>query len=198
MVNGVASAPAPSATGQALADSARRLIERQGWARTTLAAVAREAGLTTGAVYSQFRGADHLLLETIASTAPDVEPVIAAAGSLEEAVRGVVVQVYSVMDRPGSRHVVAATGHLLGVLVQDEELAALWREKQLARFEVYAPMLAALAERDGVRLRGDPLTAVHALSLVVAGLSQSLALGFEPMDLQTAVAMGLDAIRVRP
>jgi AcrR family transcriptional regulator len=54
--------PPRSATRQALLAAAVTVFARQGIARTTLSEIAAEAGLTKGAVYSNFASKDELLL----------------------------------------------------------------------------------------------------------------------------------------
>ena len=53
--------PAPT-TRERLLDSAARVIARDGYHRARLVDVARDAGLTTGAVYSNFRDKEELFL----------------------------------------------------------------------------------------------------------------------------------------
>lgn len=54
--------PPRSATRQALLEAAVTVFARQGIARTSLSEIAAEAGLTKGAVYSNFASKDELLL----------------------------------------------------------------------------------------------------------------------------------------
>jgi AcrR family transcriptional regulator len=54
--------PPRSATRQALLDAAITVFARQGIAKTSLSEIAAEAGLTKGAVYSNFASKDELLL----------------------------------------------------------------------------------------------------------------------------------------
>jgi AcrR family transcriptional regulator len=59
--------PPRSATRQALLSAAVTVFARQGIARTSLSEIAAEAGLTKGAVYSNFASKDELLLAIMES-----------------------------------------------------------------------------------------------------------------------------------
>jgi AcrR family transcriptional regulator len=58
----VAAAPAASQTRERLLDATARIIVRDGYQGGRIADVAREAGLTTGAIYSNFRNKEDLFL----------------------------------------------------------------------------------------------------------------------------------------
>ena len=49
------------AASQAL-EAARAMVREKGYARTTLEAVARRAGMTTGAIYGNFKNRDELFI----------------------------------------------------------------------------------------------------------------------------------------
>src|SRR6201988_3251815 len=49
-------------TRAALLEAARGLIREKGFERTTLEAVARRAGMTTGAIYGNFKNRDELFI----------------------------------------------------------------------------------------------------------------------------------------
>jgi AcrR family transcriptional regulator len=65
-------------TRATLLDAARAVVREKGYARTTLAAVARRAGMTTGAIYGNFKNRDELFIalgQTYwAPVTPRVEP----------------------------------------------------------------------------------------------------------------------------
>src|SRR6187455_3617864 len=49
-------------TRATLLEAARAVIREKGYARTTLGAVARRAGMTTGAIYGNFKNRDELFI----------------------------------------------------------------------------------------------------------------------------------------
>src|SRR3954452_7079841 len=61
-----------SRTRQALLDAAAKLVARDGAQATSLDRIAEEAGLTKGAVYSNFAGKEDLLFTLAADTGPAV------------------------------------------------------------------------------------------------------------------------------
>ncbi|MCC7076599.1 MAG: TetR family transcriptional regulator [Acidimicrobiia bacterium] len=58
-------------TRRRLIETAIRIFAERGFERARLADIAREAGFTTGAIYSNFPNKAHLLAESIAAYAPD-------------------------------------------------------------------------------------------------------------------------------
>ena len=75
-----------AATRELLLESAGRIATREGFARISLDRVAEEAGLTKGAIYSNFASKDELLLELIARLTPglDFTAEALAQGSLRD------------------------------------------------------------------------------------------------------------------
>src|SRR4026209_1047485 len=65
-------------TRAALLEAARALIRENGYERTTMEEVARRAGMTTGAIYGNFKNRDELFIELgqkyWAPIVPEVEP----------------------------------------------------------------------------------------------------------------------------
>lgn len=55
----------PEETRERLIDAAARVFERDGFERTTVAEIAREAGVTTGAIYPHYPGKAALLLDAL-------------------------------------------------------------------------------------------------------------------------------------
>ena len=49
-------------TRATLLEAARAIVREKGYARTTLEAVARRAGMTTGAIYGNFKNRDELFI----------------------------------------------------------------------------------------------------------------------------------------
>ena len=78
---GGARPPVPDSTRSRLIESAAQLFAERGYEGTSIQDVARAAGLTTGAIYSNFRGKREVLLAAIA------EPAEAMAGAVGEARR---------------------------------------------------------------------------------------------------------------
>ena len=75
-----------AATRERLLVAAERIATREGFARVSLDRVAEEAGLTKGAIYSNFASKDELLLEVIARLTPglNLTDEVTTAGTLRE------------------------------------------------------------------------------------------------------------------
>jgi TetR/AcrR family transcriptional repressor of uid operon len=70
---------APMAVRERLLDAAAEVFCEKGWEGTTVAEVARRAGLTTGAIYANFRDKADLLVEAIVRESADLVEVMNAA-----------------------------------------------------------------------------------------------------------------------
>jgi AcrR family transcriptional regulator len=76
-------------TRSALLEAARALIREKGYERTTLDEVARRAGMTTGAIYGNFRNRDELFIALGQKYWAPVVPKVAPGATLAEAMRGI-------------------------------------------------------------------------------------------------------------
>jgi AcrR family transcriptional regulator len=79
-------------TRRRLLDSAEMVFARHGFHRASVEEIAREAGATTGALYSNFTGKEDLFLalfeERIATDVGDYSQIVAAGRTFEEQARG--------------------------------------------------------------------------------------------------------------
>src|SRR6478672_3060781 len=91
-------APTPSPRGKpkgdkrertrtALLEAARALIREKGHERTTMEEVARRAGMTTGAIYGNFKNREELFIALGQMYWPPVAPKIAPEATFAEAMR---------------------------------------------------------------------------------------------------------------
>jgi AcrR family transcriptional regulator len=74
-------------TRAALLEAARALVREEGYQRTTLAKVAERAGMTTGAIYGNFKNRDELFIALGEAYWPPVAPVIKSGATFAEAMR---------------------------------------------------------------------------------------------------------------
>jgi AcrR family transcriptional regulator len=74
-------------TRAALLEAARALVREEGYERTTLAKVAERAGMTTGAIYGNFKNRDELFIALGEAYWPPVAPVIKSGATFAEAMR---------------------------------------------------------------------------------------------------------------
>src|SRR3954469_4523575 len=74
-------------TRAALLQAARALIREKGYERTTLEEVARRAGMTTGAIYGNFKNRDELFIALGQKYWAPIAPEVAAGATFAEAMR---------------------------------------------------------------------------------------------------------------
>src|SRR6478609_6975311 len=74
-------------TRAALLEAARTLIREKGYARTTLEEVAARAGMTTGAIYGNFRNREDLFVALGDAYWPPIKPRVAPGATFAEAMR---------------------------------------------------------------------------------------------------------------
>src|SRR3954464_11490472 len=98
-------------TRAALLEAARELVRERGHERTTLAEVAARAGMTTGAIYGNFKNRDELFIALGQAYWPPVKPEIASGATFAEAMQALARATLVAVDerRP------AAVGRLTGL-----------------------------------------------------------------------------------
>ena len=74
-------------TRAALLEAARELVRERGYERTTLDEVARRAGMTSGAIYGNFKNRDELFIVLGQTYWPDIRPVIPPGSTFAEKMR---------------------------------------------------------------------------------------------------------------
>src|SRR4030095_12473826 len=74
-------------TRAALLEAARALIREKGYERTTMEEGARRAGMTTGAIYGNFKNRDELFIALGQTYWPPVVPKVAPGATFAEAMR---------------------------------------------------------------------------------------------------------------
>ena len=98
-------------TRAALLEAARALIREKGYERTTLEAVARRAGMTTGAIYGNFRNRDELFIALGQTYWAPIKPSLTPGATFPEAMRALAKATLAAVDerRP------VAVGRLTGL-----------------------------------------------------------------------------------
>src|SRR6476646_93417 len=74
-------------TRAALLEAARALIREKGYECTTMEEVARRAGMTTGAIYGNFKNRDELFIALGQTYWPPIAPKVAPGATFAEAMR---------------------------------------------------------------------------------------------------------------
>jgi AcrR family transcriptional regulator len=149
-------------TRAALLEAARALIREKGFARTTLEEVAARAGMTTGAIYGNFRNREELFIALGDAYWPPIKPRVAAGASFAEVMRAMAEAVIEAMpDRS-----VAVVGRLTGMAyaIEHPEVGQRVNEITAARYEMGASWLETLADARELPMPAEQLVRViHAL-----------------------------------
>lgn len=126
-------------TRAALLEAARELIRDKGYERTTLEEVAARAGMTTGAIYGNFKNRDELFIALGHAYWPPVKPDIAAGATFAEAMQAMATATIAVVDERKS----VAVGRLTGIAytLQHAELRAKVRDVTEASYDAGAEWL---------------------------------------------------------
>src|SRR5262245_18817593 len=98
-------------TRAALLEAARALIREKGHERTTLEKVARRAGMTTGAIYGNFKNRDELFIALGQTYWPPVAPKVSPGATFAEAMHAMAKATLAAVDQRSP----AAIGRLTGL-----------------------------------------------------------------------------------
>jgi AcrR family transcriptional regulator len=149
-------------TRAALLEAARTLVREKGFTRTTLEEVAERAGMTTGAIYGNFRNRDELLVALGDTYWPPIKPKVAPGATFAEVMRAMAAALIAAMpDRSA-----VAVGRLTGVAytLENPELGRRVHEFTAASYAMGAAWLETLADGPGLPMPKDQLVRViHAL-----------------------------------
>ena len=126
-------------TRAALLEAARALIRKKGYERTTLEEVAKRAGMTTGAIYGNFKNRDELFIALGQTYWAPVVPRVAPGATFAEAMRALAkATLAAVQDRAP-----VAVGRLTGLAyaLTSSELRARVHEITKDSYEIGAEWL---------------------------------------------------------
>lgn len=150
-------------TRAALLEAARALIREEGYERTTLDAVARRAGMTTGAIYGNFRSRADLFIALGETYWAPVKPRIKTGSTFAEAMRAMAdAAIAAIAERES-----AAVGRLTGLAytLTNEDLRAQAQEVTKDHYALGAEWLRATFDERELPMPAERLVpAIHALT----------------------------------
>src|SRR6476619_5511040 len=149
-------------TRATLLAAARALVREKGHARTTLEAVARRAGMTTGAIYGNFKNRDELFIALGQTYWAPVKPRIKPGATFAEAMHAMAEATLEVIPERST----AAVGRLTGLAyaLTSQGLRARVREVTAGSYEFGEEWLRALGDERELPMPPDQLVRViHAL-----------------------------------
>jgi AcrR family transcriptional regulator len=146
-----------------LLEAARALIREKGHEHTTLEAIAERAGMTTGAIYGNFKNRDELFLALGQTYWVPIRPKVRAQATFPEIMRALADATLAVIpDRSA-----AAVGRLTGMAyaLTHEELRARITEFTAQSYAFGEQWLRSVTKEEDLPMPADQLVRViHALS----------------------------------
>jgi AcrR family transcriptional regulator len=146
-----------------LLDAARSLVREQGYERTTLHDVAARAGMTSGAIYGNFKNREELFLALGQTQWAPIKPKFRHGSSFAEQMRAWAAAV--IASIPERRTM--AFGRLTGLAytLDRDEMRAQIREATAQSYALGAQWLRGMAAQDELPMPPDTLVRVlHALT----------------------------------
>ena len=149
-----------------LLEAARAIVREKGYARTTLEEVARRAGMTTGAIYGNFKNREELFIALGQTYWAPVKPRIKLGATFAEAMHAMAAATLEAIPE----RTTAAVGRLTGLAyaLTSPDLRARVREITAGSYELGAEWLRTLGdERD---LPMPPEHLVRVIHVLIEGL----------------------------
>jgi AcrR family transcriptional regulator len=146
-----------------LLEAARALIREKGYEHATLDAIAERAGMTTGAIYGNFKNRDELFLALGQTYWPPIKPNVRPRATVPEIMRALADATLAVLpDRSA-----AAVGRLTGLAyaLTHEELRTKVVEFTAQSYEFGEQWLRSVAKEEDLPMpAGQLVRVIHALS----------------------------------
>lgn len=152
-------------TRAALLEAARAVIREKGYEQTTLEEVARRAGMTTGAIYGNFKNRDELFIALGYTYWAPISPQIAPGATFAEAMRALASATLAAVDERAPVAVGRLTG--LAYALTNSALRARVREVTASSYELGAEWLRTFGERE---LPMPPEHLVRVIHALIEGL----------------------------
>jgi AcrR family transcriptional regulator len=146
-----------------LLEAARELIREKGYERTTLQDVAQRAGMTSGAIYGNFKNRDELFIALAQVYWAPIVPTFSPGSSFAEKMRALAEATIAAI--PERR--LAAGGRLTGMAyaLTHEEIRARVREVTEKSFDAGAAWVRSVADESELPMPADTLVRVlHAMT----------------------------------
>jgi AcrR family transcriptional regulator len=146
-----------------LLEAARQLVREKGYEETTLEAVAKRAGMTTGAIYGNFKNREELFVALGQAYWPDIKPKLKPGATFPEVMRALAKATFAVIpDRK-----TAAVGRLTGIAytLRHEDLLAQVHTVTAQSYAAGADWLRKTGQKEGLPMPAEQMVRViHALS----------------------------------
>jgi AcrR family transcriptional regulator len=148
-------------TRAALLQAARALVRERGFERTTLEKVAKRAGMTTGAIYGNFKNRDELFIALGLTYWPPVAPKVSPGATFAEAMHALAKATLAAVDERAPVAIGRLTG--LAYTLKRAELRARVVEVTRDSYEFGAEWLRTFDPADLPMPPEDLVRVIHAL-----------------------------------
>jgi len=152
-------------TRAALLEAARALIRERGYERTTLEKVAQRAGMTTGAIYGNFKNRDELFIALGQTFWAPIAPKISPGATFAEAMHALAKATLAAVDERAPVAIGRLTG--LAYTLKNAELRSRVVEITKGSYEFGAEWLRAF---DPAELPMPPEDLVRVIHALIEGL----------------------------
>ncbi len=146
-----------------LLEAAREVVRERGYAHTTLEEVAKRAGMSTGAIYGNFKNREELFVALGQAYWPAIKPKVKPGATITEIMRAMANATIAVIpDRKA-----AAVGRLTGIAYtfRHEDLLAQVQAVTAQSYAMGAEWLRTIVKEDELPMPAEQLVRViHALS----------------------------------
>lgn len=167
--------PGRPGTREALLDAVDGLVAERGWSACSLQAVARRAGLTTGAIYSTFGSRGALLAASVVRRSEAAAGLPADEPDLERAIAAYARSYHAAIQVPEGVHLVLAQLDLVRLGSTDAGVADALRDAHERLLEALTADVAARSDEVTARGRTQRLVAVlQGLTLQHIGFGSDL------------------------
>src|SRR3954469_1827590 len=150
-------------TRASLLEAARQLIREKGHENTTLEAIAERAGMTTGAIYGNFKNRDELFISLGQTYWAPIKPQVKPGATFPEIMRAMAdATIAAIPDRSA-----AAVGRLTGLAytLTHEEMRAQVREVTAQSYAFGEQWLRTVTKEEDLPMPPDQLVRVlHAMT----------------------------------
>jgi AcrR family transcriptional regulator len=153
-------------TRTALLEAARALVRERGYDQTTIEEVAKRAGMTTGAIYGNFKNRDELFIALGEAYWPPVRPRVRPGATFAEAMEALAKATFETVDERAPVAVGRLTG--LAYALKNAELRARVLEVTTSSYAFGAAWLATF---DPAELPMPPEALVRVLHTLIEGLT---------------------------
>jgi len=150
-------------TRVALMEAARSLIREKGYEHATLEAIAERAGMTTGAIYGNFKNRDELLIALGQAYWPPIKPNVRQGASFPEIMRAMADATLAAIPERSTVAVGRLTG--LAYTLTHEELGAKVNEFTAHSYAFGEQWLRSVTKEEDLPMPADQLVRViHVLT----------------------------------